>query len=111
MTPAMTLTLRQDGDGRERRWGEAVSRKFPRYERFWRQHVVPLTFRGLNRSNIYMRPSLALRLRKLGTSHYWIFYHLAGAQEILEVPGLGVGQLYDFYSRLLSVSSPKNSLL
>jgi len=104
-------TLAKNGDRREREWGKEVSVNFPRYEEFWREHVVPLTFRVLNPANLYMRPSVPVHLRRLGTAHYWIFYHLAGAHEILRSPFPGVGRLYDFYSRLSSVSGPKNSLL
>jgi len=105
-------TLEQHGDRRERTWGKDVGRNFPRYEKFWREHVVPVTFRVLNPANLYMRPSVPVHLRRLGTAHYWIFYHLAGAYEILQAQRFpDVGQLYDFYSRLSSVSSPDNSLL
>ncbi len=107
------FTLAADGDANEQQWTTSESSKlFPCYEDFWREHVVPLTFRPLNRDNIFMRPSVPSHLRALGTSHYWVFYNFARAGEVLGADRFpSVGRLYDFYAHLASVSSSNNSML
>lgn len=107
------FTLAEDGDANEQQWASSeFSKLFPSYEDFWREHVVPLSFRSLNRDNIFMRPSVPPRLRALGTAHYWVFYNLESAREVLSADRFpSVGRLYDFYAHLASVSSANNTML
>jgi len=95
-------TLEQDGDGREKRWGAAVSKTFPDYERFWVKHVVPLTYRP---HSILMRSVIRPELQQLASANYAVFVHLAAAHQPLAAKQVFEDEhdIYDFYSRLYSV--------
>jgi len=97
--------LSEHGDNEEQRWGLEIVRLFPNYEVFWSEHVVPLTCRELNPSNIRLRPSVPKHFSILASSHYAVFKHLARSHNILASSRLSAsGSLvYEFYGRLWSV--------
>lgn len=108
----MDYRIENDGDAIERRWGGVVGTVFHNYELLWREHVVPITWRVVNRHCLYVRSGAPSALRKLATCNYGTFIHLAAAHEQLEIAnaeGTGTGAelfartgLYTFYSRLFS---------
>jgi len=102
--------LREHGDGAERKWGPKIGSNFPSYEVFWREHIVPLTCRALNASNIRLRPSVPRHFSDVASSHYAVFKHLARSYNILATSGLSdSGSLvYEFYSHLCSVQDMIN---
>lgn len=102
--------LSEHGDNEEQRWGLEIGRLFPNYEVFWREHVVPLTCRVLNPSNIRLRRSVPRHFSQLATSHYATFLHLARSHSFLATFTSPTGPrfLYEFYSHLCSVQDTTN---
>lgn len=97
--------LQEHGDVEERKWWPSIEAHFPKYEVFWREHVVPLTCRIVNPSNIFMRPGAPDRLRDLGNTNYFVFWHLAGAHENLQAADWSVNlqrRVYGLYGHLVS---------
>lgn len=58
-------------------------RDFPFYEDFWRDHIVPLTFRPRDRQIIYVRSGPPEELLTLASAHYSVFIRLAFAYKTL----------------------------
>jgi hypothetical protein len=77
------LTLRADGDDLERHGAteyDLVGKDhFPNYEKFWRYHVAPATFRPHHH---WWRDADAC-IAKLGQRSYSIFFHLVSAHDSL----------------------------
>jgi hypothetical protein len=71
------FTLESDGDSFERQWCTLVLDQFLSYERFWHDHVVPLSFRPRQPDNQFIRPSAPSHLVALADASYAVFYHLA----------------------------------
>lgn len=97
--------LQEHGDAEERKWWPSIKPHFPKYEVFWRKHVVPLTCRAVNPSNIFMRSSVPAHLSDLGNTNYSVFWHLAGAHQHLCSPDWLANlqrHLYGFYGHLVS---------
>lgn len=102
--------LQEHGDAEERKWWLSVEAHFPYYEEFWREHVVPLTCREVNSSNIFMRPSVPAHLSDLGNTNYSVFWHLAGAHQHLCSPDWLPNlqrHLYGFYGHLVSAGQDR----
>ena len=98
MEQKMTWTLADDGDAIERRWSSDILPTFPKYEEFWREHIVPLTFRMKNRELLYVRAGLSKELRNLATAHYSVFLRLSFAAETLKESQLHkLSDVYHFY--------------
>jgi hypothetical protein len=98
MEQKMAWTLEDDGDGIERRWSNDILPTFPKYEEFWREHIVPLTFRSVDRRLLYVRTGVPEEMQTLATAHYSVFLRLAFAAETLA--GSDVKRLsgvYHFY--------------
>jgi hypothetical protein len=76
LTNQQSYTLAKDGDSRERRWANEIRADFGSYERFWRAHLVPLTFRKEEPENYYFRPSVSKHLLDLADAAYATFFHL-----------------------------------
>ena len=108
----MDYRLEDDGDTIERRWGKAVTAVFQNYEPFWIEHVVPITWRVVDRRCLYVRAGAPKALRKLATYSYGIFLHLAACHEQLEIATKDGNEanaqlfarmgIYVFYGRLYS---------
>ena len=75
------LELATDGDSRQRKWARRILAHWPRYEEFWRRHVVPLTFAPLEEGNYFLRPTLPEPLEELADADYAVFFHLAQMHE------------------------------
>jgi hypothetical protein len=74
--------LHVHGDSRERKWSERVTRDFPSYEELWRKHVVPLTFRVVEQSELKLiRPTLPQYYVDLADANYATLYHLTSCYE------------------------------
>lgn len=102
--------LSEHGDNKEQTWGLEIGRLLPNYEVFWGEHVVPLTCRVLNLSNIRLRPSVSKHFSGLASSHYAVFKHLARSHDILTSSRLSdSGSLvFEFYSHLCAVQDMVN---
>ncbi|HTW71351.1 MAG TPA: hypothetical protein VME47_15805 [Acetobacteraceae bacterium] len=109
----MDYHLEIDGDAIERQWSKTVAVNFGNYEPFWIEHVVPITWRIVDRDCRYVRSSTPESLRKLATYNYGVFLHLAGCHAQLETatqPDQSNAQIfarlgiYVFYSRLYSAT-------
>lgn len=108
----MDYRLEDDGDAIERRWGNAVTGVFRNYEPFWIEHVVPITWRVVDKRCLYVRAGAPKALRKLATYSYGIFLHLAACHEQLEIATKTGNEtsaelfartgIYVFYGRLYS---------
>ncbi|MGH2371449.1 MAG: hypothetical protein ACRDI2_25030 [Chloroflexota bacterium] len=105
--------LETDGDALERRWSAAVLAAFPKYARFWAEHVVPLTWRTTDRRRIAVRDGLRAELVDLASSHYAVFCHLAACHEMLTEDGetFARRRLYEFYSRVYSARQAADILV
>jgi hypothetical protein len=106
-------TLAQNGDALERQWAATVAARFPNYDRFWGRHVVPLTYRVSDPSNIYLRSAVCKELEALATTNYGVFGHLVGCHEQLgaDRARFAARDIYNFYSRLYSVGEAAKRFL
>lgn len=82
----MSWTLEADGDQFERDHHASILPHFPQYETFWRIHVVPITFRVVDRGVLYVRSGVPLELQEMATAHYSVFLRLVFAHEQLSQP-------------------------
>ena len=107
------FTLAQHGDSVERTWASTLTKNFPLYEVFWTEHVVPLTYRVVDPSSIYLRAAIRKELDLMATASYGTFAHLAGCHQQLQGdPALFAAEgLYTFYSRLYSAGQSVQKFL
>ena len=70
-----TVNLLEHGDSVERREWERIRPHFPLYEKFWRQHIVPLRSSG----TIYPRSGVDTDLESLAMHHHSCFVALSRA--------------------------------
>jgi len=105
--------LAEHGDGPERAWESNIASGFPNCERFWAVHVVPLTYRIFDPSNILVRAAATKKLEALATNNYAVFGHLVACHELLRSGGEAFARrdVYTFYSRLYSVSETARKFL
>jgi hypothetical protein len=102
--------LKDDGDLIERTYADDIGRYFPLYEEVWVKHVIPLTYRVIDRRCLYVRANLDPNtyLERMATGSYGTFIHLAACHDqlnSLREPELFARQgAYDFYSRLYSAA-------
>jgi hypothetical protein len=76
-----SYSLATHGDSRQRRWARTILEHWPRYETFWREHSVPLTFAVIEPGNYFLRPDLPGVLEELADTQYAVFFHLAQMHE------------------------------
>lgn len=102
---SIAWTLAKHGDSLEKKWAPKILSAFPRYEQFWADHVVPLTYRTADPHCIYLRAAVRKELDAVATASYGVFLHLAGAHAQLATdPALFAAEgVYTFYNRLYSV--------
>lgn len=113
----MSFSLKDDGDAIERRWYNVIllPDRFPNYEPLWIEHVVPITWRVVEPTRLYVRSAAPRPLKYLATYNYGIFIHLSAAHEQLEIANTKTDKtdetnaelfartgIYTFYSRLYS---------
>src|ERR1700730_2421453 len=102
--------LKDDGDLIERTYADDIGRHFRLYQELWAKHVVPLTYRVIDRKCLYVRANLDPNtyLERMATGSYGTFLHLAACHDqlnSLKEPELFARQgTYDFYSRLYSAA-------
>lgn len=108
--PAWTLAAH--GDEVEKKWGPEVSVRAPLCETFWQRHVVPLTWRVVDPSNVSLRPDVPELLRDLALKNHRVFTHLAKCHQQLAAESFFTPDaIYDFYSRLYSVKESTKELM
>jgi hypothetical protein len=94
----MMWTLAIDGDHVEQKWQAIILPLFPRYEEFWSEHIVPLTFRSVDRRLLYVRTGVPEEMQTLATAHYSVFLRLACAAETLAESNVKrLSGVYHFY--------------
>lgn len=97
------LSFKKNGDTFELHYGDSIIQHFPNCEKYWKNFIVPLTYRiepdPKDIENIIrFRPSIDLRLQNLSNIHYCTFLNLIFAYEDLESRRLSY--LGDFYIHL-----------
>jgi hypothetical protein len=84
----MQYTIGKDGSSLERRfWCRYFKKRFPNYEVFWQQFVVPLTCRPHSRN---LCKNIDPKQEQVAMAHYSVFHHLAGAYQFLKKVDIGV---------------------
>ncbi len=104
-TRATAWSLAKHGDSLEKKWSPKILQSFPIYELFWVEHIVPLTYRAVEPTCIYLRAAVRKELDAVATASYGVFLHLAGAHSQLQTNRalFAAEGVYTFYSRLYSV--------
>ncbi len=120
-TGVAPFTLSTDGDLLERRCcGAFLSAHFPAYEKFWLEHVVPLTNRHKRRDDINFMSQAELTSRGktledvcIAQLHYTVLLHLARGHDLNSLVGSPVGfdGLQEGIVRLVGALDVANELL
>lgn len=108
--------LAQHGDAFEQHyWAQFLAVQFPSYERFWQNHVSPLTNRP---SDIHFKDAAALQAAGLSDTdiccaqlHYTILRHLARAFEVRRSAAIDLDALTDGLARLTGAQDVAFELL
>jgi len=79
----MDHTLEDNGDALEKQHWHYLKTTFPNYELFWQHFIVPLSQRP---NGINWRLDIHPLQKQLCLSHYSVFYHLAMARYLKDVP-------------------------
>jgi hypothetical protein len=94
----MEYTIAKHGHSSETRfWNPYLKGRFPNYERFWREFIVPLTNRPHNTS---LRKDISEPKEQIAMAHYSTFYHLGMAYHLLNDLSKEYG-IHDFYDKIL----------
>jgi hypothetical protein len=84
------FSLAEHGDPREQAWAPVVAKHFPAYEQFWRNYVVPITYRIDPQVAVSAtewkntRANVSEVLEQIEMHHYSVLYYFVRATEEIE---------------------------
>jgi len=97
----MEYTIAKHGHFSEKRfWNPYLKDRFPNYERFWREFIVPLTYRPQNTHDTRLRKDISEPEEQIAMAHYSTFYHLGMAYYLLSDLSEEY-RIHDFYNKIL----------